>query len=73
MPLKYRITNQGRGISAVDTKQRDGRLGRSGCGCGYGISPDTGAGNNCPSEGCRTGGKHAAEAGSGEGQNGVMM
>lgn len=71
MPLKYRITNQGRGISAVDTKQRDRWLGRSGgSGSSSGISPDAGAGNNYPSEGGGTGGKHAAEAGSG---GGMMM
>lgn len=68
--LKPGTTNQGRGISAVDAEQCDGRFGG---GSGSGISPDAGAGNNRPSEGGGAGGKHAAEAGSGEGQNKAVM
>lgn len=69
MNLKPGTTNQGRGVSAVDAKQRNRRFGGngSGSGSGSGISPDAGAGNNCPSERCGAGGKHTADARNGEG------
>lgn len=67
MKLKSGATNQGRGISAVDAKQRNRRFGGNGSSGGSGISPDAGAGNNCPSERCGAGGKHTADARSGEG------
>lgn len=61
-------TNQGRGVSAINAKQRNRRLSRlSG---GGGVGPDASAWDNCPGKGGGAGGKHAADAGSGEGQNG---
>lgn len=60
-------THQSRGISAVNTEQRNRRFDRRSRG---GVSPDAGAGDNCPGKGGGAGGKHAAEARDRGGQNG---